>query len=245
MIPRVFVSLNNVKEKTATIEGSDVNYLKNVLRLTIGDEIRILDSKSKEYAAVICSMSNDKIHVELTGEKHPKSESKIKITIAHGIPKNPKMDLVVQKSTELGVMRIIPLKTERAIVKIHADKEDDKIARWQRIAKEAAEQSGRLIIPMVEGVMDFKDLFSIKDEFDLCIMLWEMEKDKTLKSVFQENKNIKRILILIGPEGGFSHEEAETAKCEGFITVTLGSRIVRTETASISALSMLSYEYEL
>jgi 16S rRNA (uracil1498-N3)-methyltransferase len=245
MIPRVFVSLNNVSEKTALIEGSDVNYLKNVLRLSIGAEIRVLDSKSKEYSAVICSMSDDKINVELTGEKHPKSEPKIKVTIAHGIPKNPKMDLIVQKSTELGAVRIIPIKTERSIVKINPDKEDNKVARWQRIAKEAAEQSGRLIIPTVEGIMNYKDLFAIKSEFDLCLMLWEMEKERTIKAVFQENKTVKRMLILIGPEGGFSHEEAETAKCEGFITASLGSRIVRTETASMSALSMFDYEYEL
>jgi 16S rRNA (uracil1498-N3)-methyltransferase len=155
------------------------------------------------------------------------------------------MDLIVQKSTELGVIRIIPLKTERSIVKVKPDKEDNKVARWQRIAKEAAEQSGRLIIPMVEGIMEYRDLFAIKNEFDLCIMLWEMEKEKTIKKVFQENKEVKRMLILIGPEGGFSHEEAETAKCEGFITATLGNRIVRTETASIATLSMLNYEYEL
>lgn len=245
MIPRVFVSLENITQNTATIIGSDVNYLKNVLRLNVGDEIRVLDSRSKEYAAKICAINDKSVSVELTGERHPKSEPKVKITIAHGIPKNPKMDLVVQKATELGVQRIIPIKTERSIVKLHSDKEPAKISRWQKIAKEAAEQSGRLIIPTVENVMEYRDLFKLKEEFDICMMLWEMEKAKTVKNVFQENKDMKRILIMIGPEGGFSHEEAEMAQYEGFITATLGSRIVRTETASLSVLSMLSYEFDL
>jgi len=245
MIPRVFIPLENITENTATIEGSDVNYLKNVLRLAIGAEIRVLDNKSKEYQAKIASFEDGKVLAELICEKHPKSEPKVKVTIAHGIAKNHRMDFVIQKSTELGALRIIPVKTERTVVKIHHDKEEHKVERWQKIAKEAAEQSGRLIIPMVEEIMDFKDLFLLKKDFDICIMLWEMEKVNTLKKILQENKHIKRMLMLIGPEGGFSHEEADTAECEGFITATLGSRIVRTETAAIAALSMINYEYEM
>jgi len=245
MIPRVFVSMENIDDKTAKIVGSDVNYLKNVLRLKVGDEIRVLDSRSKEYSAKISSINADCVISELIGERHPKSEPKVKVTIAHGIPKNPKMDFVVQKATELGVQRIIPIIAERTVVKIKPDKKDNKIIRWQKIAKEAAQQSGRLIIPVVEEFMEFKDLFLLKNEFDMCIMLWEMEKENTIKKILQEAKDLKRVLVLIGPEGGFSHEEAETAKCEGFITATLGTRIVRTETASIAVLSMFNYEFEL
>lgn len=245
MIPRVFVGFDKIENNTAYIEGSDFNYLKNVLRLKLGDEIVVLDSKSKEYSAKIISIDKESLMAELVAERHPKSEPRVKVTIAHGIPKNPKMDLVVQKATELGVLRIIPLKTERSIVKIDPEKEEGRVNRWQKIAKEAAEQSGRLIIPFVEEIMDFKDLFIIKSEFDLCIMLWEMEKERTIKKVLQDHRDLNHLLVLIGPEGGFSHEEAELARKEGFLTTTIGNRIVRTETASISVLSMIHYEYDM
>ena len=141
MIPRIFVPFESIKDNNAVIEGSDVNYIKNVLRLKVGDEVTIMDSKSKEYASKISAMEKDIIKAELVAEKHPKSESKVKVTIAQGIPKNPKMDLIVQKATELGATRIIPVSAERSIVKIIKEKEKNKVDRWQKIAKEAAEQS--------------------------------------------------------------------------------------------------------
>ena len=245
MIPRVFVGFDKIENNTALIEGGDVNYLKNVLRLKVGDEVFIMDSKSKEYSAKITAIDKDTIKVDLIAEKHPKSESKVKLTLAQGIPKNPKMDFVVQKATELGVLRIIPMKTERSIVKIAGEKEETKVNRWQKIAKEAAEQSGRLIIPFVEQIRDLKEVIRISSDFDKCIILWEMEKENTIKKFLLENKGIKNLLILIGPEGGFSHDEVKLAKSQGFITVTIGSRILRTETASIAVLSMIDYELEL
>jgi len=245
MIPRVFVGFDKIMNNTALIEGSDVNYLKNVLRLKEGDKVSIMDSKSKEYSSKITSMKKDRITVKFVAEKYPKSESKVKLTIAQGIPKNPKMDLIVQKATELGVLRIIPVKTERSIVKIEGGKEERKINRWQKIAKEASEQSGRLIIPLVEQSRSLKEVLRSCNDFDKCIILWEMEKENTIKKFLQENKGIKDLLVLIGPEGGFSHDEVELAKNRGFIPVTIGSRILRTETASIAILSMINYEFEI
>ncbi len=242
---RVFVAFDKIKDNCAVIDGSDVNYLKNVMRLKVGDEISILDSKSKEYSAKISSVGKDSITAELVAEKHPKSEPKLKVTIAHGIPKNPKMELIVQKVTELGAQRVIPVKTERTVVKIGLEKEDHKVARWQKIAKEAAEQAGRLIIPFVEPVRSLKDVLIQCKDYDKCIMLWEMEKENTIKKFLQANKDIKSLLVLIGPEGGFSHDEAELAKSSGFQTVTIGNRILRTETAGIAVLSMIEYEFEM
>ena len=245
MMPRVFVPFDKIKGTTAVIEGSDVNYLKNVMRLNVGDEIVVMDSKSKEYTSKILSVNGDMITAELVEERHPKSEPKVQITIAQGIPKGPKMELVVQKATELGAIRIIPVMMERSIPKFDKDKEQAKVNRWQKIAKEAAEQSGRLIIPFVDPVKPFKDLFLLKKDIDLCVLLWEMEKENMIKKVLQEHRGIKHLLVVIGPEGGFSHEEVESAKAAGFITASLGSRIVRTETASIAVLSILEYEFEM
>jgi len=245
MIPRIFVSFVNIKDNMATIEGSDMNYLKNVLRLKEGDEISVMDSKSKEYSAKLARIEGKKIIAELIAEKHPKSEPKMKVTIAQSVPKNPKMDLIVQKATELGALQIIPVKAERSIVKLTKEKGDGKVNRWQKIAKEAAEQSGRLIIPFVQPIKEFKELLMLRNDFDQCIILWEMEKEKNIKKFLQENRQMKSLLVVIGPEGGFSHEEVELAKASGFITISIGNRIVRTETAAIAVLSMIEYEFEL
>lgn len=245
MIPRIFVGTDKIENKTALLEGSDVNYIKNVLRLKVGDELSIMDSKGKEYSSKIIAMGKDLVKALLIKEKSPTSEPKVKITIAQGIPKNPKMDLIVQKATELGAFSIIPVKTERSIVKIREEKEESKVSRWQKIAKEAAEQSGRSSVPSIEQIKSIKDVLKLSGAFDKSMILWEMEKERTLKIFLKENKEIKDLLILIGPEGGFSHDEVELAKSSGFITVTIGGRILRTETASLAVLSMIDYEFEL
>lgn len=243
--PRVFVAFENIKGNIARIEGSDVNYLKNVMRLTCGDEIIVMDSKSKEYTSKISKIDKDSITAELISERHPKSEPKVKITVAQGLPKNKKMDLIVQKVTELGATRIIPICAERSIVRIADEKGSHKVKRWQRIAKEAAEQSGRLIIPLVDEIKTMKELLIMCDDFDLCVILWEMEKERTIKSVLKANPEAHEILVLIGPEGGFSHDEVESARKGGFVTATVGNRILRTETAAIAVLSMIEYEFEI
>jgi 16S rRNA (uracil1498-N3)-methyltransferase len=245
MIPRVFVPFDRIQNNSALIDGSNVNYLKNVLRLKVGDEIIVMDSKSREFSSKIVLLDKGMIKAELIDEKHPKSESKVKITIAQSLPKNPKMDIVIQKSTELGAEKIIPVMTERSVVKISAEKESGRIDRWRKIAKEAAEQSGRTMIPLIEGIKNLDDVLAQKDDFDGRILLWEMEKEMTLKKFLQKNRGIKNLLVLIGPEGGFSRKEADLAKKNGFATVSIGNRILRTETASLAVLSMINYEFEL
>ncbi|MFH1710647.1 MAG: 16S rRNA (uracil(1498)-N(3))-methyltransferase [bacterium] len=239
MIPRVFAA------SAALIEGSDVNYLKNVLRLKVGDEVIVIDNKNKEYSSRIESFEKKSIKLGLTAELRPRSGSKVNVTIAQGLPKNPKMDIVVQKATELGAAKIIPMKTERSIVKVYSEKEKSKVDRWQKIAKEAAEQSGRLSIPLVEKIQDLKEVLGSCKDCDGRVILWEMEKAMTIKAFLQANKGIKDLFVLIGPEGGFSHDEVELAKKNGFTTVSIGSRILRTETASAAVLSMINYEFEL
>jgi 16S rRNA (uracil1498-N3)-methyltransferase len=246
MIPRIFIDADKIHNNIATIDGSDLNYLKNVMRLKVGDEIAVLDNKSREFASKIISMDKNSIKAQFLAEKQPKSELKIQVTIAQGLPKNPKMDIIVQKATELGAARVIPLMTERSVIKLRDKKEiQKKVERWRKIAKEAAEQSGRSVIPVIDDIKSFREIFLLCDNFDSCVMLWEMEKERTLKTFFRENKKIKNMLILIGPEGGFSHDEASLAKTQGFPTITIGNRILRTETAAPAVLSMINYEFEL
>ena len=147
------------------------------------------------------------------------------------------MDFIVQKCTELGVSEIIPVVSERSVAK------GEKSGRWQKIAKEAAEQSGRALIPKISALTDFKSLLKKKNEFDLALIPWELEKTNKLKAILQ-NSSPKNIIILIGPEGGFSSQEIEQAKAAGFIPVSLGKRILRAETAGLAILSMIMYELD-
>jgi 16S rRNA (uracil1498-N3)-methyltransferase len=245
MIPRVFVPSENIRDNNAVIHGSDVNYLKNAMRLKPGDEITVIDGKNREFSSKIISLEKSSVNAKLIAEKLPAIGSKIKVAIAQGLPKNPKMDLIIQKATELGASKIIPVMTERSIMKIAEEKAGVKVSRWQRIAKEAAEQSGRSNMPTIDGITDFDAILRSRNEYDKCIMLWELEKEMTLKKFLQKNSAIKKLLVLIGPEGGFSRREAEHAKEKGFITVSIGSRILRTETAPLAVLSMIDYEFEL
>jgi 16S rRNA (uracil1498-N3)-methyltransferase len=245
MIPRIFIGADKIQNNIATIQGTDLNYLKNVMRLKVGDEIAVLDNKSREFASKIISMDKNAIKAQFLAETRPKSELKIKVTIAQGLPKNPKMETIIQKATELGAARIIPVMTERSVVKVPEKKEMQRVERWQKIAKEAAEQSGRSVIPIIDDIRSYREIFMLCDNFDSCVILWEMEKERTLKTFFRENKRIKSMLILIGPEGGFSHDEASLAKRQGFASISIGSRILRTETAAAAVLSMINYEFEL
>jgi 16S rRNA (uracil1498-N3)-methyltransferase len=245
LIPRLFVSNDQIRGKTALIEGSDVNYLKNVMRLKVGDEITVVDTKSREFSSKITSLDKDSVTAEFYFEKHPMSEPKIQFTLAQGLPRSQKMDMIVQKATELGVYRIIPLVTERSIVKLDEERADSKVERWGKIAKEAAEQSGRLLIPMIDTPKGIKDILSMKTEFDAFIVLWEMEKETSLKTFLRNKPTSGNVLMVIGPEGGLSLSEVDSMKKAGFTTVTIGSRILRTETAAIAVLSMISYELDL
>jgi 16S rRNA (uracil1498-N3)-methyltransferase len=243
--PRIFISSGCIIDKTATISGSDVNYVKNVMRLKEGSPISLIDSESKEYEAKIRELGKSYITAEITAEKEIKAGPKIKVTIAQCLPKNPKMEIVVQKATELGAFEMIPVNCERTVIKLREDKVDAKVSRWRKIAKEAAEQSGRNMVPTIKPISEFKALLSLSKNYDKCIMLWEMEKEKTLKTFLQANREIKSLLVLIGPEGGISHEEADDAIKAGFEAISIGNRILRTETAPLAVLAMINYEFEL
>ena len=155
------------------------------------------------------------------------------------------MELIIQKTTELGIHKIIPLISERSQVKLEPDRTKDKLIRWQKIAKEAAEQSGRLVVPEISPIQTFENALKMAQNYQLALIPWEEEKEKNLKSILKSNKTIKNILLLIGPEGGFSQSEVAQAEKAGFTPTSLGRRILRTETAGLAALAMIQYEYEL
>ena len=229
------------KDRIPNITGSDIHHIKDVLRMKIGDQLELLDGTGKIYEAKISELKKDKIICEILSAHIEESEPKIKVTLAQCLSKSKKMELIIQKCTELGIDQIIPTLSERTIAR------REKSERWRTIAREAAEQSGRSTIPAISPLTKFKEVLKIKNQFDLALIPWELEKENTLKNILTTSRpkdwKTGRLLILIGPEGGFSAKEVELAKSAGFIPLSLGPRILRAETAGMALLSMINYEY--
>jgi len=223
-----------------TISGEDVRHIETVLRMKIGDDLLLYDGQGTEYQVKIAHMDRSSIRTEIVSRTKREIRSP-RVTLVQGLPKSDKMDMIVQKATELGVAEIIPLVTERTIVKIRD--EEKRITRWQKICREAAMQSSRIDIPWVRGVQKFQDFVAslVSHPSSLNLLPWE-EGTQPIKSVLHGNEGVKNIIVLIGPEGGFSKAEAEVADEKGFYLVSLGPNILRTETASIAVLSMILYE---
>jgi 16S rRNA (uracil1498-N3)-methyltransferase len=233
---RFFISPDNIP----IITGSDMHHIKDVLRMKTGDTLELLDGTGNIYNSKISEIKKDQIVCEIVSRRTEESEPLVKVTIAQCLPKGKKMDLIMQKCTELGAHKFIPTLSERSIAK------GEKLERWRKIVKEAAEQSARAIIPQISALTNFEDVLKLKDDYDLAIIPWELEKDTALKSILRSNLQPpdSKILIVIGPEGGFSHEEILLAQKAGFTSVSLGKRILRTETAAIVLLANIMYEKE-
>jgi len=223
-------------EQIPVITGSDARQIQTVLRMKPGDKLELADGSGKIYGCKIKETEKDRVVCQILETKEPTNNSKIKITIAQCLPKAKKMDLIIQKCTELGVAEIIPVISERTVAK------GEKPERWQKLAKEAAEQSGGSFIPTIKSLISFGEILNLAKDYDLALIPWELETDNYIKKAL--SNNLKNILVLIGSEGGFSQKEVEQAKTAGFTSVSLGKRILRTETAGITILSMINYEYE-
>lgn len=239
--PRFFISPDQVSGRRITISGEDVRHIATVLRMMIGDELLLCDGEGAEYAVKIVQMDRSAIVTEIIGQRKREILSP-RITLGQGLPKSDKMDLIVQKASELGAASIVPLVTERTIVKIKDG--EKRVQRWRKIAREAAMQSQRPDIPQVEPIRRFDDFLRTLDPDPRTLLLfpWE-EGTEPIKNVLRNAPGVTNIIVLIGPEGGFSPPEAELAKGSGFHLVSLGPNILRTETAAIAVLGMIGYEY--
>lgn len=240
-----FVTPEQVREDNIIIEGSDVNHIKNVLRMKVGEELEISDGDNKKYLCEIASMSSDEVYAMIKTELKVDTELPSKIYLFQGLPKSDKMELIVQKAVELGVYEIIPVATKRAVVKLDDKKASKKIERWQAIAESGAKQSGRNVIPEVKKVMAFKEAVQYAKSLDVLLVPYElaegMSETKALISAIQPGQSVG---FFIGPEGGFESSEVEYAIENGAKAITLGKRILRTETAGLTTLSILMYHLE-
>ncbi len=238
--PRFFISPEQIHGAHITVFGDDLRHIRTVLRKQPEDVLALLDGQGMEYSAKIVRMERSEITTEIIGQGRREIRYPL-VTLGQGLPKSDKMDWIVQKATELGVSIIAPLITERTVVKVRDS--ESRIARWQKICREAAMQSNRPDIPKVEGIMTFVDFLRTlaPGPGTLFLFPWE-EGTMPIKNALRGASGMKHIIVLIGPEGGFSSAEAETAKDKGFHLVSLGPNILRTETAAIAALSMIGYE---
>ncbi|HEX9020870.1 MAG TPA: RsmE family RNA methyltransferase, partial [Nitrospirota bacterium] len=217
--PRFFITPDQVRDVAVTISGEDARHIAMALRMKAGDELLLCDGAGTDYRVKIVRLDRTRIETEIVG-RAKREVGYPSITLGQGLPKSDKMDWIVQKATELGVAAIAPLMTGRTIVKVK-DKEK-RVARWQKIAREAAMQSNRPDIPQIEGIRMFRDFIMTLDPGPSTLFLfpWE-EGTEPVKNILREHSEAKNIVVLIGPEGGFSSSETETAKDRGFHLVSL------------------------
>ena len=246
-ISTFYVKNNQVNDETISILGDDVKHIRNVLRHKIGDELEVCDESEVRYLTKIKDFQESEILLDILEQTEKNTELPVRIDLYQGLPKSDKMDLIVQKTTELGISSVIPVITDRVIVKLEKGNENKKIERWNKIAIEAAKQSGRQRVPVVENVVNLEKIVENLSKYDIVIVPFECEKDSTLKNILKNVKNkIENIAVVIGPEGGFSEKDIETLeKVSNVAKVSLGKRILRTETAGLATIAMLLYEYEL
>jgi len=239
-MPRFFSSSQNISTKKITIKDKkQVHHLKDVLRLQPKDEITIFDEKGNEYRCIIDKLSN-KATLDIK-KKKLFSDSKsngIQIAVACAIPKNSKMDDIIDKLTQLGVSRIIPLETKHVIVKLDTKKKEMKFMRWQKVIISASQQSQRKTLPILEPVRNIREALSNAQGFDLKLIPTLLGKRKSLKEIIGK-ANYKNILILIGPEGDFTPEEIAVAVKAGCLPITLGKTVLRVETAAVAIVGFI------
>lgn len=244
-----FVEANqiNVSDKRVIILGADVNHIRNVLRMKAGEEISVSNGQDgREYRCGIASFEENRVICELRFIKEENVELPVKVYLFQGLPKADKMELIIQKAVELGVYRIIPVAAKRCVVKLDDRKAAAKVRRWQGIAEAAAKQSRRGIVPEVSDVMSFPQAVKLAAAMDVRLIPYElaegMEKTREIISGLAEGQSVA---IFIGPEGGFEEQEIHMAEENGIQPVTLGRRILRTETAGMIVLAWIGYVTEV
>lgn len=247
-MPRFFVRNEQIQGKTIEILGEDVKHIKNVLRKQVGDDIEVCNQDTeKSYICEITKIETESVLTDIIEELQG-YDNKIKVDIYQGLPKADKMELIIQKAVELGVNSIIPVDMKRCVVKFDSKTETKKIERWQKIAESAAKQSGRNTIPQIKNVVKIEDIIKNKEQYDLIIVCYENEKQNYIKNELVKLKNINKqeinIAVVIGPEGGLEEKDVIYLEQNGAKIVSLGNRILRTETVALNLLSIIMYELE-
>ena len=244
---KFFVNDKQIVENKINIIGEDVNHIKNVLRLEIEEKICVCNKETSiSFLCKIIELNNERIICDVLEEIAETTETNCYIHIFQGLPKSDKLEFIIEKCTEIGVKEITPVVMKRTIVKLDEKDKVKKTIRWQKIAEVAAKQSKRDSILKVNNVINFKNIFENVNDYDILLVAYEEEKDNTLKKILKDykDKSNLKIAVVIGPEGGIDETEISLAKENKFIPITLGKRILRTETAPLVVTSNIIYELE-
>ena len=248
---KFFVENKNIilSENKILIDGDDVNHIRNVLRLEFGTKIKICDKENlKNYVSEITKINTDNIECLILEEFESETEKNVELHIFQGLPKADKMELIIQKGTELGISKYVPVKLSRCIVKLDGKDEIKKIDRWQKISEAAAKQSGRDLVPEITNLKSIKEVSELIKEYDLFLVAFEEEKENSIKNELLKIKDTLdtyKIAVLVGPEGGLQKDEVSYLEENGAKVITLGNRILRTETVAMYIASVIMYELEM
>ncbi len=246
-MPRFFIRQNQIEEtdgqKTVNILGDDAHHISRALRMAAGETVEVVDMQKNLYLCELNGFFEGRVTALVISEGKADTEPPYTLRLYQALAKGDKMETIIQKSIECGACEIVPFSSERCVVKLDKKDEGKKIDRWQKIAKSAAEQSGRGIVPLVKPVLSFKELLSGLD--GTVLFCYEGEDALSIKEALKNTKIQGDVSVIIGSEGGFSQKEAEQLRGAGAISVTLGKRILRCETAPVFALSCICYELEL
>lgn len=249
-MPKFFVESKQIKDNKIMILGEDVNHIKNVLRKEVEDTIVVCNKDdTKNYLAQIELLDKELITCNIVKELENDTESNVFINVFQGLPKSDKMELIIQKSVELGAAKITPVRMKRCVVKLTGKDEEKKISRWQKIAEVASKQCERNIVPEIEKIVSIDDICNQIKDYDVVLVAYENEKENKLKYELEKfknkSKNNLKIAIVIGPEGGLEQNDVDILEKNGAKVITLGNRILRTETVALSMISIINYELEI
>ena len=240
-----FAAEEQIGTESVTLTGPDVNHIKNVLRMKKGEEILVSGGAGRDFHCRITDIGPEAVEAEILSVDEVGTELSARLYLFQGLPKQDKMELVIQKAVELGAYQVIPVAARRCVVKLDARKGAAKVSRWNSIAESAAKQSKRSLIPEVTGIMTVKEALKYAENFEIKMIPYENARGMAAtKDIIEKIKPGMRVGIFIGPEGGFEEAEVEEARKAGFEPVSLGKRILRTETAGLAALSMVMYHLE-
>jgi 16S rRNA (uracil1498-N3)-methyltransferase len=243
MIPRVFFPRTLEPGESLELPTDQSRYLRSVLRLKTGDTVTLFDGRGFEYSTVITEPAGSRVRLRVGAKNRIIEADAPRVTLAQALPKGAKLDWIIQKATELGAARILPFTSARSIPKIPESKGEQKLTRWRKIAAEAAEQCGRSDVPDIPGILSFEAVMDQAVPGSLKIIFWETESEKSLREILVGNSSgIEEAFAVIGPEGGFTSQEIDRARAAGFVTASLGNRVLRVETAALAVLAILQFE---
>lgn len=244
-MPRFFTPSDNFDTSTVIITGDDSRHIARALRMAVGDEITVCDMQGREHLCRLAKIRDEQCECEIIESREGHTESPVHITLYMGYPKGDKLEFVIQKAIELGASRIVPFESSRCVKRPKDDKIEKQTARLQRIAEEAAKQCGRARLAEVARPISFKEAIEEAANADLPLFCYEGDGTRSAKDILAEAGEVKTVAVMVGCEGGFSIEEADSAVKGGLIPTGLGPRILRCETAPIYVLSCISFAYEL